>query len=184
MLNTNIKSKPIPINLLGYKLIVYKDTLKPRINKDIYQLAQSRTTKTLLWQLSVTYPLGAQKVTYLIVHYIILFGNLVYIHKLLSIIYSDFFFITSILCLILSILTLLPYQALLASLLGVMDSINGCSIVLNLTKLFSISTGMRESLGDIVVKDIKGLSPLKPRLLKSLKACNRNYPKIGKLTLI
>ena len=32
---------------------------------------------------------------------------------------------------------------------------------------------MRESPGDIVVKDIKGTPPLRPRLLKSLKAYNR-----------
>ena len=34
-LNTNIKSKPILIKLLGHKLIVNKDTLKPKINRDI-----------------------------------------------------------------------------------------------------------------------------------------------------
>ena len=43
---------------------------------------------------------------------------------------------------------------------------------------------MRESLGDIVIKNIKGLLLLRPRLLKSLKACNKNYLKIGKLTLM
>ena len=31
---------------------------------------------------------------------------------------------------------------------------------------------MRENLGNIIVKDIKGMPPLRPRLLKSLKACN------------
>ena len=46
--------------------------------------------------------------------------------------------------------------------------------------MFSI--GVRESLGDIVVKDIKGLSPLRPRLLK-LKVSNRNLLRIEKLTL-
>ena len=35
MLNTNIRSKLVLIKLLGYKLIVNKDTLKPRINRDI-----------------------------------------------------------------------------------------------------------------------------------------------------
>ena len=48
MLNTNIKSKLVLIKLLRRKLIVYKDTLKPKINKDVYWLVQSRTTKTLL----------------------------------------------------------------------------------------------------------------------------------------
>ena len=71
---------------------------------------------------------------------------------------------------------------LLAGLLGVIGSVDGYSIVLNLTKSFSISTGMRESLGDIVVKDIKGLSLLRPRLLK-LKVSNGNLLKIKKLTL-
>ena len=36
---------------------------------------------------------------------------------------------------------------------------------------------MRESPGDIVVKDIKGTPPLRPRLLKSLKAYNRKLSK-------
>jgi len=49
--------------------------------------------------------------------------------------------------------------------------------------MFSISVRIRESLGDIVVKDIKGLLLLRPRLLK-LKVSNRNLLKIGKLTLI
>jgi len=35
MLNTNIRSKPILIKLLRRKLIVNKDTLKPRINRDV-----------------------------------------------------------------------------------------------------------------------------------------------------
>src|SRR3984957_7548151 len=82
---------------------------------------------------------------------------------------------------ILSILTLLLYKALLASLLGIIGSVDGYSIVLNLTKLFSISA--RESLGDIVVKDIKGLSLLRPRLLK-LKVSNGNLLRIEKLTLM
>jgi len=45
-----------------------------------------------------------------------------------------------------------------------MGGIDGYSIVLNLTQMFSVSVGIRESLGDIVVKDIKGLSLLRPRL--------------------
>ena len=72
---------------------------------------------------------------------------------------------------------------LLASLLGIIGSINSCSIILNLTKLFSIYTRIRESLSDIVVKDIKGTSLLRPRLLK-LKVSNRNLLRIEKLTLI
>ena len=42
---------------------------------------------------------------------------------------------------------------------------------------------MRENLGDIVIKDIKGLSPLRPRLLK-LKISNGNLSKIKKLILM
>ena len=72
---------------------------------------------------------------------------------------------------------------LLAGLLGVIGSVNGRSIVLNSTKLFSISIKIKESLGDIVVKDIKGLLLLRPRLLK-LKVYNRNYSKIKRFTLI
>ena len=64
-----------------------------------------------------------------------------------------------------------------------MGSRNGHGIVLNLIKSFSISAGMRKSLGDIVVKDIKGLSPLRPRLLK-LKVSNRNLLRIEKLILM
>ena len=67
--------------------------------------------------------------------------------------------------------------------LGVIGSVDGYSIVLNLTKSFSINTGIRESLDDIVVKDIKGLSLFKPRLLK-LKVSNGNLLRIEKLTLI
>ena len=72
---------------------------------------------------------------------------------------------------------------LLASLLGVIGSVNSCSIVLNSTKSFSINIRIRESLGDIVVKNIKGLLLLKPRLLK-LKVYNKNYLRIKRLTLI
>ena len=64
-----------------------------------------------------------------------------------------------------------------------MGSVDGYGIVLNLTKSFSISAGIRESLGDIVVKNIKGLLLLKPRLLK-LKVSNRNLLKIKKLILM
>jgi len=63
-----------------------------------------------------------------------------------------------------------------------MGSIDGRSIVLNSAKLFSIYARIRESPGDIVVKDIKGMSPLRPRLLK-LKVSNRNLLRIEKLTL-
>jgi len=35
MLNTNIRSKLVLIKLLRRKLIVNKDTLKPRINRDV-----------------------------------------------------------------------------------------------------------------------------------------------------
>src|ERR1700720_3689626 len=84
---------------------------------------------------------------------------------------------------ILSILTLLLYKALLASLLGIIGSIDSRSIVLNLTKLFSIYARIRESLGNIVVKDIKGTLLLRPRLLK-LKVSNRNLLRIEKLTLM
>ena len=62
-----------------------------------------------------------------------------------------------------------------------MGSIDSRGIVLNLTKLFSI--GAKESLGNIVVKDIKGSSLLRPRLLK-LKVSNGNLLRIEKLTLM
>jgi len=48
MLSTNIRSKPVPIKFLRRKLVVNKDTLKPRINRDVGWLVKSRTTKTLL----------------------------------------------------------------------------------------------------------------------------------------
>ena len=69
---------------------------------------------------------------------------------------------------------------LLASLLGIVGSIDSRGIVLNLTKLFSIYAGIRESPGNIVVKNIKGTSPLRPRLLK-LKVSNRNLLRIKSL---
>ena len=96
---------------------------------------------------------------------------------------SNLLFITPISYLILNILILLLYKALLASLLGIIGSIDSYSIVLNLTKLFSIYARIRESLGNIVVKDIKGMLLLRPRLLK-LKVSNRNLLRIEKLTLI
>ena len=50
-----------------------------------------------------------------------------------------------------------------------MGGINGHGIVLNLTQLFNISIKVRESLGNVVVKDIKSILPFRPRLLKELK---------------
>ena len=81
-------------------------------------------------------------------------------------VYSNLFFITPILYPIFSILTLLMHQALLTSLLGIIGNINSYSIILNLTQLFSISTEIRECLNNIVVKNIKGMPLLRPRLLK------------------
>ena len=49
--------------------------------------------------------------------------------------------------------------------------------------MFSIGTGIRERLGDIIVKDVKGISPLGPRLLKP-KVSNKSLLRIEKLTLI
>ena len=66
---------------------------------------------------------------------------------------------------------------LLISLLRVIGSINSYSVILNLTQSLRISAKVKESLGDIVVKDIEGTPPLKPRLLKSLKAYNRKLSK-------
>ena len=64
---------------------------------------------------------------------------------------------------------------LLASLLGIIGGIDSYSIILNLTQLFSISTRIRERLGNIVVKDIKGMPLLRPRLLESLKLVIEDY---------
>ena len=64
---------------------------------------------------------------------------------------------------------------LLASLLEIIYSIDSYSIVLNLTYRFSISTRLRERLGNIIVKNIKGMLLLRPRLLKSLKLVIENY---------
>ena len=93
------------------------------------------------------------------------------IHELLPVVngnlfFNNLFFITPILYPIFSILTLLVHQALLASLLGIIGNINSYSIVLNSTQSFSISAGMRECLGNIIVKNIKGTPLLRPRLLK------------------
>ena len=72
---------------------------------------------------------------------------------------------------------------LLAGLLGIMGGINSYNIILNLTQSFSINTGMRKRLSDIIVKDIKGTSPLRPRLLKP-KVSNKSLLKIEKFILI
>jgi len=84
--------------------------------------------------------------------------------ELLFVVYGNLLFITPIPYPILSVLALLSYQALLAGLLRIVGSVDSCSVVSNATQTFSIGTGMRESPGDIVVKDIKGSSPLRPRL--------------------
>jgi len=84
--------------------------------------------------------------------------------ELLLIVNNSLLLITPILYPILSIPTLLPYQALLASLLRIIGGVNSCGIVLNLTQTFSISARIKESPGNIVVKDIKGSLPLRPRL--------------------
>ena len=49
--------------------------------------------------------------------------------------------------------------------------------------MFSISIKIRECLGNIVIKDIKGILLLRPRLLKSLKAYNRKLSKKRKTYL-
>ena len=43
--------------------------------------------------------------------------------------------------------------------------------------MFSISVGIKKSLGDIVVKDIKSILLFRPRLLKKLKVNNRKLSK-------
>jgi hypothetical protein len=131
MLNTNIRSKLILTKLLRRKLIVKKDTLKPGINRDVSWLVQPRTTETLLQQLLVTYPLGTQRVTYLIMYYIILFRNLTRIRELLLVVYGNLLSIVPIFYPILSIPALLAYQTLLASLLGIVRGVDGYGIVLN-----------------------------------------------------
>ena len=72
---------------------------------------------------------------------------------------------------------------MLAGLLGIIGGINSYGIILNLTQSFSISIGMRERPGNIIVKDIKGMLLLRPKLLKP-KVSNENLLKIKKLTLI
>src|SRR6266481_6522368 len=64
---------------------------------------------------------------------------------------------------------------LLASLLGIVGSIDSRSIVLNSTLLFSISARIGERLGNIVVKNIKGTLLLRPGLLESLKLVIKDY---------
>ncbi len=110
-----------------------------------------------------------------------LFRNLMYIYKLLPIVYGDLLLIT--LYFILSILALFPYQVLLVSLLKVIGGIDSRGVISNLTQLLRISAGVRESLGDIVIKDIKGTPPLRPRLLNSLKAYNKKLSKNRKTYL-
>ena len=63
-----------------------------------------------------------------------------------------------------------------------MGSINGYSIILNLTQLFSISTKIKEYLDNIIVKDIKGILLFKPKLLK-LKINNKKLFKDKKAYL-
>ena len=96
-------------------------------------------------------------------------------------VYGDLLLIT--LYFILSILALFPYQVLLVSLLRVIGGINGYSVILNLTQLLRISARVRESPGNIVVKDIKGILLLRPRLLQYLKAYNRKLSKKRKTSL-
>ena len=105
------------------------------------------------------------------------------IRELLLMVDGNLLLITPIPYLILSILTLLLYKALLASLLEIIGSIDGRGIVLNLTKLFNIYTRIRKSPGNIVVKDIKETLLLRPRPLK-LKVSNGNLLRIERLTLI
>ena len=71
---------------------------------------------------------------------------------------------------------------LLTSLLRIIGGIDSYSIVLNTTKIFSIGARIRQSLGNIVVKNIKESSLLRPRLLK-LKVSNGNLLRIEKTYL-
>ena len=64
-----------------------------------------------------------------------------------------------------------------------MGGIDSYGVILNLTQLLRISARVKESLGDIVVKDIKGILLLRPRLLKSLKVYNRKLSKKRKTYL-
>ena len=68
---------------------------------------------------------------------------------------------------------------LLAGLLEIVGNIDSYNIILNLTQSFSISTGMREYLGNIIVKNIKDILPLRPRLLKP-KVNNKSLLRIKK----
>jgi len=96
--------------------------------------------------------------------------------ELLFVVRGNLLLIIPILYPILSILTLLLYQALLAGLLGIVSGIDGYGIILNSTQSLSISTRMRKRPGDIVVKDIESTPPLRPGLLESLKLIIENYP--------
>ena len=105
--------------------------------------------------------------------------------ELLLIVNNNFFFnnfllITPILYPIFSILTLLAYQALLASLLEIIGNINSYNIILNLTQSFSISIRIRECPSNIIVKNIKGTLLLRPRLLK-LQVSNGKLSKDKKI---
>ena len=146
------------------------------MNRDVGWLAQSRTTETLLRQLSVTYPLGTRRVTYLITHHIMLLRNLTRMRELLLVVYGDLLFIVPILHPIFGIPALLAHQTLLAGLLGIVRGVDGCGIVSNSTQSFSIGAGMRERPGDVIVKDIEGTPPLRPGLLESSKSVMENYP--------
>ena len=84
-------------------------------------------------------------------------------------VYGDLLLIIPILYPILSILTLLAHQTLLAGLLGIIYGVDSYSIVLNSAQLFSISARIGERPGNIVVKDIKGILLLRPGLQESLK---------------
>ena len=146
------------------------------MNRDVGWLAQSRTTETLLRQLSVTYPLGTRGVTYLITHHIMLFRNLTRMRELLLVVRGNLLLIIPILHPILSIPTLLSHQALLAGLLGIVGGIDGRGIISNSTQSLSIGTGMRKRPGDVVVEDIESTPPLRPGLLESSKSVMENYP--------
>ncbi len=64
-----------------------------------------------------------------------------------------------------------------------MGGIDSRGVISNSTQSLRISAGVRESPGDVVVKDIEGTPPLRPRLLKSLKACNGKLSKNRKTHL-
>jgi hypothetical protein len=96
--------------------------------------------------------------------------------ELLLVVYGDLLLIIPILHPILSIPALLAHQTLLAGLLGIVGSIDGRGIVSNSTQSFSISAGMGERPGDVVVKNIEGTPPLRPGLLESSKSVMENYP--------